>query len=94
MKLSLKKNAIATVSLFLFSVLFYSCALTKAQMLQPSELKSMLGRPGVVVIDARMDKEWNESDVKIKGAVRENPDDVSSWAGKYRKDKLVVVYCA
>jgi rhodanese-related sulfurtransferase len=94
MKKPLKKTAASMISLFLFSILLYSCASTSVQALHPSELKSMLGNAGVVVIDARRDKEWNMSDVKIKGAVRENPDDVPSWAGKYRKDKLIVLYCA
>lgn len=89
-----KKTAASVAGLFLFSVLLLGCVLTKLQVLRPSDLKSMLGKAGVVVIDARRDKEWNESDVKISGAVRENPDDVPSWANKYRKDKLVVVYCA
>ncbi|MEJ2696042.1 MAG: hypothetical protein P8013_05285 [Candidatus Sulfobium sp.] len=89
-----KKTVAPMISLFLLPILFYGCAFTKVQVLQPSELKSMLSRTGVVVIDVRRDKEWNESDVKIRGAVRENPDDVSSWAGKYRKDRLIVLYCA
>jgi rhodanese-related sulfurtransferase len=94
MKQPLKKVAAPTISLLLFSILLYGCAFTKIQAVRPSDLESMLGSAGVVVIDARRDKEWNMSDVKIKGAVRENPDDVESWAGKYRKDKLIVLYCA
>lgn len=89
-----KKTVVSATSLFLLSILLYSCAIVKVQKLQPSDLESMLDKSGVVIIDARRDKEWNESDVKIEGAVRENPDDVPSWAGKYRKDKLIVVYCA
>ncbi|MEJ2684433.1 MAG: hypothetical protein P8Z71_08575 [Candidatus Sulfobium sp.] len=89
-----KKTAASVISLFLFSILFFGCVLTKVEVIRPSALKSMLGEAGVVVIDARRDKEWNESGVKISGAVRENPDDVPSWADKYRKDRLVVVYCA
>lgn len=63
-------------------------------MVQPADLKSMLGKEGVVVIDARRNKEWNESDLKIKGAVHNNPQDVPSWAGKYREKKLIVLYCS
>lgn len=94
MRQPVKTTAAATISLFLLSVVFYGCALTKVQVLGPSDLRSMLGTAGVVVIDARRDKEWDESDVKIRGAVRENPEDVASWADNYRKDKLIVLYCA
>jgi hypothetical protein len=30
--------------------------------------------------------------LKIKGAVREDPKQVSSWIDKYPKDKLLVLY--
>lgn len=89
-----KTAALSTAGLFLLTMLFYGCALTKVQVLQPSALKSMLGESGVAVIDARTDKEWNQSNIKIKDAVREDPDNVSSWADKYRNYRLVVVYCS
>jgi rhodanese-related sulfurtransferase len=58
------------------------------------ELKAMLDSPDLIIIDVRVDKHWNASDMKIKGAIREDGNDVKSWAGKYSKDKLLVVYCA
>lgn len=94
MKQLSKQTAVSVLSLFLVSVLLYGCASMNVRRLSASTLDSMLGKAGVVVIDARRDKEWNESSVKIKGAVREDPNDVSTWAGKYRKAKLIVVYCA
>jgi rhodanese-related sulfurtransferase len=47
-----------------------------------------------VLIDVRAGKDWTESDTKIKGAVREDPKEFSSWADKYPKDKTLVLYCA
>ncbi len=39
--------------------------------------------------------DWDNSKVKIQGAVREDPDkNVKSWAEKYSKDKTIVLYCA
>jgi hypothetical protein len=32
--------------------------------------------------------------MKIKGAVREEPDKIDSWMGKYGNDKTLVFYCA
>jgi len=58
------------------------------------QLKSELGNPEVVVLDVRTEGDWNSSNSKIKGAVRENPGDVKSWLDKYPKDKMIVLYCA
>ena len=58
------------------------------------ELKSKLDNPDVVIVDVRVGKDWKGSEFKIKGAVRENPSELSSWAEKYPKDKTLVLYCA
>ncbi len=58
------------------------------------ELKSKLDNPDVVIVDVRVGKDWKGSEFKIKGAVRENPAEFSSWAEKYPKDKTLVLYCA
>ena len=58
------------------------------------ELKAILGNPDLVMLDVRYKKDWKDSDSKIQGAVREDPDSVKSWAGKYTKDKTLVLYCA
>lgn len=58
------------------------------------ELKSMLGNPDLIIIDVRTQSDWKNSDSKIQGAIREDPDSVKSWAGKYPKDKTLVLYCA
>ena len=56
------------------------------------DLQEMLGRPDVVIVDVRTDSDWKESPVKVKGAVREEPDKVDSWIEKYPKDKTLVFY--
>jgi hypothetical protein len=58
------------------------------------EAKSVLGNPEVIFIDVRAPKDWNASDSKIKGAVREDPSNISSWADKYPKEKTLLFYCA
>ncbi len=57
-------------------------------------LKSMLNSPDLVVVDVRTGSDWGSSDFKIKGAIRVEPGDVSSWAGTIAKDKIYVLYCA
>ena len=58
------------------------------------DLKAMLGKPDVVIIDVRAASDWADSDQKINGAVREDPTDAKSWMNKYQKDKTTVLYCA
>ena len=65
-----------------------------APRMTKDELMAMLGNPDLVIIDVRYGKDWTESDVKIKGAVREDPEAFDSWAKKYPKDKTLVFYCA
>lgn len=57
------------------------------------ELKAKLGDPAVTVIDVRYTANWKKSGQKIAGAVREDPNEISSWVGKYKKDQVLVFYC-
>lgn len=58
------------------------------------ELREMLDRQDVVIIDDRTGRDWNASEFKIKGAIREDPGKVDEWAGQYPKDRTLVIYCA
>jgi hypothetical protein len=58
------------------------------------ELRARLGAPDTVVIDVRAGKDWKGSNRKIAGAVREDPGAVGEWAGKYPREKTIVLYCA
>jgi len=65
-----------------------SHALTKEQ------LRSMLGKPDVIIIDVRTNYDWDNSKVKIPGAVKEEGMKFASWMNKYPKDKTIILYCA
>jgi len=67
---------------------------TDAPRMTKDELKGMLGSPDLVIIDVRYGPDWKDSDSKIKGAIREDPEALQSWANKYPKDKTIVLYCA
>jgi hypothetical protein len=58
------------------------------------QLKAQLGNPNLAIIDVRADHDWQDSNTKIKGAVRENPSKLDSWVNTYPKDKTIVLYCA
>ena len=62
--------------------------------MKKDELKAMLDNSDLVILDVRYKKDWTDSDSKIKGAIREDPESVKSWAEKYSKDKTIVLYCA
>jgi rhodanese-related sulfurtransferase len=65
-----------------------------APRISTEELQAMLGSSNLVLLDVRTAKDWKKSDKKIVGAVRVDPDDVSSWAGDYGKDQKIILYCA
>jgi rhodanese-related sulfurtransferase len=65
-----------------------------APRMTKEELKAMMGSPDLVIIDVRSGTDWADSDLKITGAVREDPKVFESWANKYPKDKTIVLYCA
>jgi rhodanese-related sulfurtransferase len=58
------------------------------------ELKEKLGSPDIVIIDVRVGKSWTASEVKIKNAVREDPQNADAWMNKYAKDKTLILYCS
>jgi len=67
----------------------------KVPRMTKEELKSLLGNPDVIVLDVRIADEWKRSDLKIKGAVHEDPEkDYRIWGSKYPKDKTLVFYCS
>ena len=62
--------------------------------IEAKEVKASLGNPDVMIVDVRKASDWENSDMKIKGAVREDPTQIHAWFSKYPKDKTIVFYCA
>ena len=58
------------------------------------ELKGMLGKENVIIIDVRSDLDLEKSNQKIQGAVIEDVGKVETWMAKYPKDKTLVFYCS
>jgi rhodanese-related sulfurtransferase len=90
-----KKYARLLAALILLNSLV-TCALASADVprMSKEDLKSRLGDANIVIIDVRIGADWEQSDSKIKGAVRESPQDVAAWVKKYTKEKTIVLYCA
>ena len=58
-------------------------------------LKKLLDDPksDVIILDVRTGSSWTNSEVMIKSAVREDPDDFAAWAKKHPKENTIVLYC-
>jgi rhodanese-related sulfurtransferase len=83
----------------LFCLLVVSCLQNismeqKVPKLTIEELKSLQGQPDVVLLDVRIKDEWEKSESKIRGAIRENTEErIKDWAEKYPRNKTLVFYC-
>lgn len=93
----LRKAAVTIVAGAVVAVLALAVptegAAAKVPRISSEVLKALIGNPEVVVIDVRRSGDYDRSGAKVQGAIRESEKDVS-WAGKYGKDKLLVLYCA
>jgi hypothetical protein len=83
--------ALAMVSMML-GILVDMAVASEIPRISKEELKAKLGRPEVVVIDVRTVWDRKMSLKQVKGAVREDPGAVESWAKKYSRDKTIVLY--
>ncbi len=70
-----------------------AAAATEVPRISKEELKSLLNESKATVVDVRRGGDWEKSDYKIKDANREDPADIS-WATRYDKDQVLVLYCA
>jgi len=82
------------LSLVLLDAGATSPAETQAPIMTKEELRALLGRPDLVVIDVRLEEQWKFSNRKIPGALHENPLAPDNWIAKLPKDKTIVFYCA
>lgn len=55
-------------------------------------VKSWLNDPQVLIIDVRTGQSWEQSNRKIKGAVRQDAREVKQWAAGLPTDKKIVLY--
>jgi hypothetical protein len=64
----------------------------KAPLLDKENIKSCLSDREAIILDVRAPKDWNVSDKKIRGAVRQDPDEVTTWAANLPKNKQIILY--
>jgi hypothetical protein len=75
------------------ALLSFDCSAEEVKRISREELRGMLGRPDLQIVDVRLRSQWENDFQKIKGATREEPDQVAQWMGKYSKESTLVFYC-
>ena len=93
-RLWLMMMAVSLMLAFLWSCAIGQATGSEVPRLDPETLKSWLSDPQVLILDVRQPRDWQGSDKKIKGAVRQDPHDVKIWAADLPKGKKIVLYCA
>jgi hypothetical protein len=97
------KRAVASILAVLAAVTFLAASANAAKpskkkafpdipRITKEELMQKLADPEVIIIDVRPEQQWRNSKLKILGAIHEDSMDIESWAGKYPKDKTIVLY--
>ena len=93
------KRMITVAGIIILILVIAGCALissesAEAERISAKQLRGMLGRSDVIVVDVRAKSDWNKSDSKITGAVWEDLSAISGWMDKYPRGKTLVFYCA
>ncbi len=89
------KKMFLKLSVLLLVALWATTALSQqVSRITKEDLRTVLGDPGVFVIDVRTPQEWEGSDKKIVGAIRGDPLELRTWMSKFPKDKTLVFYCS
>ena len=78
----------ATLCFAILGIFIFTALAEEVPKITKEEVLGMLGNPDVIIIDVRA----GGGELKIKGAVREDPKNVSLWIDKYPKDRLLVFY--
>lgn len=70
-----------------------ACA-QQASRISKEEAVKLIGQSNVAIIDVRTGSEWQRSDAKIQGALREDPGTVKSWMHTFGKNETLIFYCS
>jgi len=65
-----------------------------SRTITPNDLKPLVEKKAVTVLDVRRSNDYDADKVKLPGAQWKNPEQIAEWSKTLSKDKDVVVYCA
>jgi len=94
MKIKLSATLVVTLCLTVVGISALAALAQEAPRITKEELKEMLGNPDVIIIDLRLGRDWENSELRIEGALKEDPGNLNSWLSKFPKEKTLVLYCA
>ena len=92
MRIRAKVPLVVMLSLAIVTAFSRMAMAQEVPRISKEEVREMLDRSDLIIIDVRSGKSWDEAELKIKGAVREDPTKVNSWMDKYPKEKTLVFY--
>lgn len=65
-----------------------------SRTITPNDLKPLVEKKAVTVLDVRRSNDYDADEVKLPGAEWKNPEQLAEWSAKLPKDKEIVIYCA
>jgi rhodanese-related sulfurtransferase len=65
-----------------------------SRTITPNDLKPLVEKRAVTVLDVRRQNDYDADKVKLPGAEWKNPDQLTDWSAKLPKEKEIVIYCA
>lgn len=65
-----------------------------SRTITPSDLKPLVEKKAVTVLDVRRSNDYDADKVKLPGAEWKNPEQLADWSAKLPKEKEIVIYCA
>ena len=65
-----------------------------SRMIAPNDLKPLVEKKSVTLLDVRRQNDFETDQVKLPGAEWKNPEQFANWSAGLPKDREVVIYCA
>ncbi len=65
-----------------------------SRTISPNDLKPLVEKKTVTVLDVRRANDYDADKVKLPGAEWKNPEQLADWSARLTKEKEVVIYCA
>ena len=94
----MKKYKFSTIKLIVLSLALVGLiiipvfAAEDVSRISKEKLKELLGNHNVIILDVRYSENWQESEFKIKGAIRRRPIFFDAWANEFPPDKVFILY--
>ena len=65
-----------------------------SRTITPNDLKPLVEKNAVTVLDVRRQNDYDADKMKLPGAEWKNPEQIADWSAKLPKEREIVIYCA